>query len=163
MSTPAICTIRGCTGLCLARGWCEAHYRRWRRHGDPRGGIHVRVTCRVQDCPAPHDARGLCATHYARWRRHGDPLWEPLREVDEIAVERAVSGERPGRLTTGEREEIVRRLHRMRWSDGRIAGALDIGATGVQAIRARLGLPAVPPTAQITRRAHYADGGGCRG
>lgn len=29
------CTISGCTRDRLARGWCELHYRRWRRHGDP--------------------------------------------------------------------------------------------------------------------------------
>lgn len=36
----ATCSINGCT-LPVARptrGWCEAHYTRWRRHGDPLAG-----------------------------------------------------------------------------------------------------------------------------
>lgn len=29
------CTIDGCNSSAVARGWCDKHYRRWRRHGDP--------------------------------------------------------------------------------------------------------------------------------
>lgn len=32
------CSIEGCTNPVRARGWCRAHYLRWQRHGDPRGG-----------------------------------------------------------------------------------------------------------------------------
>lgn len=139
-----VCSVLDCTQPPVARGWCEAHYRRWRRHGDPLGGLHYRAGCRVDGCPNRHNAKGFCAMHYARWRRHGDPEWTPLREVDEIAVERAISGDRPEHLTTGEREEIVRRLHRLRMTDQQIAEYLDVGDTAVWTIRQRLGLPAVP-------------------
>jgi len=29
------CTIEGCLGRVVARGWCDRHYRRWKRTGDP--------------------------------------------------------------------------------------------------------------------------------
>jgi hypothetical protein len=29
------CTIPGCSALVNARGWCNLHYGRWRRTGDP--------------------------------------------------------------------------------------------------------------------------------
>lgn len=29
------CTIDDCSGRVIARGWCEKHYRRWRKTGDP--------------------------------------------------------------------------------------------------------------------------------
>lgn len=29
------CSIEGCERPHLARGWCGAHYARWKRHGDP--------------------------------------------------------------------------------------------------------------------------------
>ncbi len=29
------CTIEGCSGVLLARGWCCKHYNRWAKHGDP--------------------------------------------------------------------------------------------------------------------------------
>lgn len=146
------CTIPDCGKPVIARGWCEGHYRRWRRHGSPVGGRHVRTGCRVEECTEPHDSHGLCAVHRERWRRHGDPEWVPLVEVDEIAVERAIRGDRPDHLTTGEREEVVKRLHRLNFSDGRIAEHLDVGATAVQQIRSRTGLPAVPVDV-MTRRA----------
>ena len=32
------CTIDGCEGKPVGRGWCSAHWQRWRNHGDPLGG-----------------------------------------------------------------------------------------------------------------------------
>lgn len=29
------CSIDGCTGRVLGRGWCQKHYSRWWRHGEP--------------------------------------------------------------------------------------------------------------------------------
>ncbi|MEU6674838.1 hypothetical protein [Streptomyces sp. NPDC046925] len=136
-----VCTIRGCTGPQLARTWCEPHYRRWRRHGDPLGGRYPRTGCTVPGCTGKHGAKGYCLRHYRRLCLHGDPLWGRA-EVDEAAVLRAVSGDRAGRLTTAEREAVVRRLHRHGLRDRQIAEHLDIGTTGVWMIRQRIGLPA---------------------
>ena len=33
--TNSDCTIDGCEKKILARGWCAAHYKRWRLYGDP--------------------------------------------------------------------------------------------------------------------------------
>ena len=33
-----LCSIPGCGKLHCAQGYCDAHYRRFRRHGDPLGG-----------------------------------------------------------------------------------------------------------------------------
>jgi hypothetical protein len=137
-----LCSISGCRSPFLARGWCEAHYRRWRRHGHPLGGRHYRTNCRVTGCPNPHSKKGLCAMHYERWRRHGDPQ-VTTTDIDDIAVERAVQGERPDRrFTVAEREAVVRILQRSGLHDGEIAEHLDIGTSGVWNIRQRLGLPA---------------------
>jgi hypothetical protein len=39
MATPSICSIPDCgKPVHNVRGWCLAHYQRWRRHGDPLGG-----------------------------------------------------------------------------------------------------------------------------
>lgn len=29
------CAVNGCTGSVVAKGWCNKHYRRWQRTGDP--------------------------------------------------------------------------------------------------------------------------------
>lgn len=34
----ATCSIDGCATRAVSRGWCSAHYERWRRHGDPEAG-----------------------------------------------------------------------------------------------------------------------------
>lgn len=41
MDTKA-CTIEGCERKHLSRGWCSAHYWRWRHYGDPLHGGSVR-------------------------------------------------------------------------------------------------------------------------
>ncbi len=39
MKTEALgCSIDGCGMPHYARGWCNAHYQRWTKHGDPLGG-----------------------------------------------------------------------------------------------------------------------------
>jgi hypothetical protein len=38
MANPTMCSINGCGKRVEARGWCNAHYRKWRRNGDPESG-----------------------------------------------------------------------------------------------------------------------------
>ena len=33
-----VCSIEGCGKAHYGRGWCNAHYKRWRDHGTPLGG-----------------------------------------------------------------------------------------------------------------------------
>ena len=35
MMTKATCSIEGCEGTAVGRGWCRKHYTRWWNHGDP--------------------------------------------------------------------------------------------------------------------------------
>lgn len=38
MAGKPICSIEGCIKIAEKRGWCGAHYARWRRNGSPLGG-----------------------------------------------------------------------------------------------------------------------------
>ena len=72
-----VCTIDGCTGRHASRGWCEMHYSRWKRWGDPLTLKVARTSdglCRVDGCSSPPRGLGWCSKHYQRWRTHGDPL-----------------------------------------------------------------------------------------
>lgn len=40
MTSP--CSVAGCAAPVRARGWCNTHYRRWQRHGDPCAHIPIR-------------------------------------------------------------------------------------------------------------------------
>lgn len=73
----ARCAVTGCARPVKARGWCDTHYTRWRRTGDPGPAlIRARGTdrayvCTVEGCTKPHHARGLCHTHYTQQRKTG--------------------------------------------------------------------------------------------
>jgi DNA-binding transcriptional regulator YiaG len=42
MAIPRLCSIPDCGKPMLARGWCSAHWERWRAHGDPLGSAKPR-------------------------------------------------------------------------------------------------------------------------
>lgn len=84
------CSIEGCDKPHEARGWCPAHYRRWRATGDPQGckirEYKTRPRCTVDECDNPNYGHRYCQLHYWRWKRHGDPLREsksPLSRLRE--------------------------------------------------------------------------------
>lgn len=89
--TERTCSIDGCESPVLAHGWCNRHYLRWRRHGDPTVDLRSSprpdretVTCTIEGCDRPHEARGWCQMHYFRWLRHGDPTMRLLPERDPV-------------------------------------------------------------------------------
>lgn len=72
------CSVDTCPKVATRREWCNVHYRRWLKHGDPsvvkkapNGTYHG---CEVDGCDRPHHAHGWCAVHVGRARYHGDPL-----------------------------------------------------------------------------------------
>ena len=89
-----VCTAEGCDDRARARGWCNKHYLRLRRFGDP---LHRRILektkpCTLHGCGRLRVGRGLCERHLLRLRKYGSPYvcktryWTPaedakLREV----------------------------------------------------------------------------------
>lgn len=76
--TRTLCAIEDCDRVAKTRGWCDRHYQRWSKNGDPLAGGPYRTSrkpredCSVEGCARPHESRGYCGTHYRRWRIHGD-------------------------------------------------------------------------------------------
>jgi hypothetical protein len=65
-------TSPGCKAVRHARGWCQGHYMRWKRHGDPLAWrAPPRTYCTVEACDAPSHGRQLCQRHYSYWKHHG--------------------------------------------------------------------------------------------
>ena len=54
------CTIDGCDRTLYARGWCNMHYTRWLRHGDPRGGVPTCYSTPEEAFAARTERRGEC-------------------------------------------------------------------------------------------------------
>lgn len=71
------CSVEGCDGEHLARGFCRKHYLRWWKHGEPtvmlEGRTKILTPCSVQGCETVYFSRGFCNKHYQRWHKHGDP------------------------------------------------------------------------------------------
>lgn len=79
-----ICTVEGCQKKVKARGWCNMHWLRWSKTGDPGEAAqrHNKLpqNCIIPECPKRPVGRGLCGMHYERWRQEGDPgLAEPRK------------------------------------------------------------------------------------
>lgn len=84
-----ICSVAGCDRPVKCRGWCQAHYFRWRRSGDP-GGPELQLKgapkpCHIEGCGREVNGLGLCDRHYQRYRKWGDPYYsepDPKRGQD---------------------------------------------------------------------------------
>lgn len=75
------------------RGWCNGHYKRWRRYGDPlishrqvrtRSGGRCIIIEGDERCAKTASACEMCHMHYMREHRNGDPLvarqWLPAEQ-----------------------------------------------------------------------------------
>ena len=73
------CDVDGCEKPHHCKGFCDRHYWRFRRYGDPlatpkpKPPKPPKPLCEVQGCDRVSDSRGMCGKHYKRWLRHGDP------------------------------------------------------------------------------------------
>lgn len=70
----SVCKIDECESPARTRGWCQPHYAKWWRYGNPeRYTPPVIDYCTMEGCGAAHVARGFCNAHWKRWRTYGDP------------------------------------------------------------------------------------------
>lgn len=67
------CSIENCEKAATSRGWCDKHYRRWKRQGDPTK-VRVAGICGVQGCSRKYKGYGWCWLHLRRWKATGNPL-----------------------------------------------------------------------------------------
>lgn len=71
------CEIPNCELPHAAKGYCEAHYYKLRKYGDPLA-VSRRTpaleACSIDGCTAPYHSKGYCQKHYGKARRWGDPV-----------------------------------------------------------------------------------------
>jgi len=86
MATQTICKVEGCGKTSRARGWCNTHYRRWKRNGDPEktmvtigGGSG---TCSECGCNKPAKTIGHCKSHARRMSLYGSPFGAPVNPAN---------------------------------------------------------------------------------
>lgn len=72
----SICTVAECGRMTRALGYCNRHYLKFKRFGDPLYATE-RINgaeCAIDTCDAPSVRKGWCVSHYHAWRKWGDPL-----------------------------------------------------------------------------------------
>lgn len=79
MKATRTCIVDGCEKGAIARGWCTAHWTRWKRHGDPLAGGASRSpapsSCTIDGCEEKPRARGLCVKHWRADMAATNPEW----------------------------------------------------------------------------------------
>jgi len=74
-----VCQIDGCDGKHVARGWCQTHYDRWRRHGDPEEGGPLQVQVDVYEDDERNPRHGRATLGWAEVARRWDVPYQSLR------------------------------------------------------------------------------------
>lgn len=102
--TERICTVEGCERSYTARGWCDAHYRRWKKNGDP-GLADLDAppaktqVCTVPECSRLRIVRLYCPLHYDRWKRTGNTALATPRQTAAMQPCTFDGCDRPGRTS----------------------------------------------------------------
>ena len=71
MSSEFTCSVPGCKRPHEARGWCNAHYLRWRTHGDVRANVPIR-----ERRPPGLSGSELIAVFWSRLNERPSGCWE---------------------------------------------------------------------------------------
>ena len=79
MANPRLCSIPNCGKRLFSAEWCETHYSRWKKHGDPMlgaKGARPKPVCKVDGCgrTASTHKHGFCNRHELRRKAYGNPL-----------------------------------------------------------------------------------------
>lgn len=74
-----VCEADGCERAHYAKGYCQVHWRRWKRDGTPGPAeiapVHApRGVCSVEGCGRTHSSKGYCASHYTQFKRKGEAV-----------------------------------------------------------------------------------------
>lgn len=86
----ATCFIDDCGEFVVGRGLCNKHYKRMRRHGDPRvlpprklppQNLPRTIGCTVDGCEEKHFAKGMCKNHHANARYHANREREQAKQA----------------------------------------------------------------------------------
>jgi hypothetical protein len=91
-SNTYICEIPECDKVRKNKMYCPAHYKRWKKWGNPLGnaphGNNLKhLLCTVDGCKKKHTAKGMCQMHYRRNALYGSALTtKPRGRTDLLAI-----------------------------------------------------------------------------
>lgn len=136
----ATCTVKGCNSGHFGHGYCNRHYKRWRKYGDPTVIKQVHEpqppVCIVSNCSKATMAKGMCGMHYYRVQRHGSvegryAYWRslihtiPVPQGECIDWQRGLTSDGYGSARIGESTDKAHRVAYMQ-EHGAIPDGLQI-------------------------------------
>lgn len=93
-----VCQGINCDRIAVSKGFCDKHYRRLLKHGNPEHvTTYVPSWCYADRCDRFAVSRGLCDKHYRRLLKHNDPNWQP----PSLSYECSVDGCKNKRIAKG--------------------------------------------------------------
>lgn len=115
------CSVEGCGGRVIARGWCSMHYARWRNTGSTDPYRTPLEFCAVESCErAPRSTYAeYCEMHYYRLRRTGT-VADPIRPPETCIIDGCDKA-------TGHYASGICRMHHLRM---KIRGSYDFEYVG---------------------------------
>lgn len=85
MKKSRLCSVSGCEKEVKAKSYCQSHYARLLRHGNPLAGNRppspLSSSCEEVGCENKIHAKGLCNTHYRRKLKHGTTKYEDIKYI----------------------------------------------------------------------------------
>jgi len=85
MSLVRICSIDGCKSKHSGKGFCEQHYRKYKKYGNPLHIFeHIVRLCSINGCNNKHKGKDFCEKHLDRLKKHGNAEYQRLPKVCSI-------------------------------------------------------------------------------
>lgn len=94
------CTIEGCKRPYRAKGYCNAHFHKWRK-GELETKPRYKI-CKEEKCKKPLFKKGYCEQHYGAWAASKKPgVAEAVpAAAPEAAPAAAPAAEKPAEAST---------------------------------------------------------------
>jgi len=66
------CNSNGCNNKAVSRGYCDKHYRRFKKYGNAETKyVFIPKECSVDGCKTKSRINGFCDKHYRRFKKTG--------------------------------------------------------------------------------------------
>ena len=75
------CSVTNCDKKLKAKGYCQTHYMRLRRHGTTNDPVSTKAKCSIESCNDYSKARGFCYKHYHSYMKYDDPFHSNRRRI----------------------------------------------------------------------------------
>ena len=81
-----LCSVEGCNRKHEAKGYCDKHYKQFKKHGRIIDDELKPKNCLVEGCNEKHYGKGYCLKHYTQVRKYGTTLERTIYDSNDIVI-----------------------------------------------------------------------------